>query len=148
MLFTLLAAAAQAAPAPAPAAPRDVAVAVLSRVVERGERVAASDFAVERRPPGQVQQALTAQEADGMEATRRLAAGAVVRRGDLAAPQVVHRGDAVTITLRNGGLSITSAGRALSGGGVGEPVRVVSLITNRTLDAVIEGAGHVGLGAR
>ena len=144
-MLALIAAAAVQAAVPAPAASRDVPVAVLNRMVERGDRVAASDFTVERRSPGQAQAALSAQEAQGLEATRRLQAGQVVRRGDLIAPQVVHRGDGVTITLRNGALSITSAGRVLSGGGIGEPIRVVSLITNRTLDAVVEGEGHVGL---
>ncbi|MGU3315159.1 flagellar basal body P-ring formation chaperone FlgA [Sphingomonas sp. M6A6_1c] len=147
MMLALIVAAAQAA-APAPATSRDVPVAVLGRVVERGERVAASDFTVERRSPGQVQGALGAQEAAGLEATRRLQAGQVVRRGDLIAPQLVHRGDSVTITLRNGGLSITSAGRALSGGGIGERVRVVRLVTNTTLDAIVEGEGQVGLMTR
>ncbi|EZP48673.1 flagellar basal body P-ring formation chaperone FlgA [Sphingomonas sp. RIT328] len=130
------------------AAPAGVPVAVLAHPIDRGTRVAASDFVIERRPAGQAQGALAPAAADGLEATHPLPAGQVVRRGDLSVPQLVHRGDGVTITLHSGPLSITTTGRALTGGGLGEPVRVVSQINNRTLDAVVESEGHVGLIAR
>ncbi|MBB6505388.1 flagella basal body P-ring formation protein FlgA [Sphingomonas endophytica] len=149
--LTLILAGQAAAPSrqsPSPA-PRDtVTVAVLTHDVERNDRVTAGNFAPEDRPRAQVQGALSAHDADGLEAARRLVAGSVVRRGDLVAARLVRRGENVTITLASGALSITSAGRALSDGGAGQPVRVVALATNRTLDGVVDGEGRVRVTAR
>jgi flagella basal body P-ring formation protein FlgA len=140
MAAFLIAAVAAAASVAAP-----VDVAVLAHTVERGAPLSGADFAVERRAPGLARGALPVAAAVGQEAARRLPGGSVVREGDLVRPQLVHRGEAVTIALRTEGLSITSRGRALSGGGVGDAVRVVSLASNRTLDATVEGSGRVRL---
>lgn len=124
-------------------APAMVDTPVLVRAVEKGEPLAATDFTIEPRSAGVARGALVAREAAGLEAVRRLQAGSPVRAADLARPLKVRRGEPVTIALRTGALSITTAGRALSGGGVGDPVRVVSLSTNRTLDAIVEADGRV-----
>lgn len=116
---------------------------VLARSVEKGEILAASDFGTEPIPPASARGATSPTEASGKEATRRLNAGAPVRASALVTPRVIRRGEAVTIALISGGLRITSTGRALSNAAAGEPVRVVNLSTNRTLDAVAEKAGHV-----
>jgi len=145
MATLLLAALAVASAAPSPAARAQVDVPVLSHQVERGDTLAAGDFSVEKRPAAQARGGVPVAEAAGQQAARRLAAGTVVRQADLMRPQVIRRGEAVTIALRSGGLSITTSGKALTGGGVGDPVRVVSLATNRTLDATIESSGHVRL---
>ena len=79
---------------------------------------------------------------------RDLSAGATVRPGDLVAPRLVRRGEPVTVALRAGNLVITAAGRALSSGGRGEPVRVVVPATNRTLDGIVEGSGAVRIRAQ
>jgi len=49
----------------------------------------------------------------------------------------------VTINIRSGGLTITTAGRALADGAMGDLVRVVASSTNRTLDAEVEASGSV-----
>ena len=82
-----------------------------------------------------------------MEASRNLPAGMVVRQTDLMRPQLVHRGEPVSIRIVSGPLVIAAAGRALSGGAKGEPVRVVTNTTSRTLDGVIEGSGSVRITA-
>jgi flagella basal body P-ring formation protein FlgA len=72
----------------------------------------------------------------------------MVRASDVIRPQLVRRGEPVTIALRQGGLSITTAGRALGNGAAGEFVRIVSLSTNRTLDGVVEATGLVRVAAQ
>ena len=44
-------------------------------------------------------------------------------------------------------LSITAQGKALASGAQGDPVRVVNLATNRTLDAVVDAPGIVRIAA-
>jgi flagella basal body P-ring formation protein FlgA len=147
MATLLLAALLAAAPAAAPVHPM-VDVPVLGRTVERGEMLSASDFAVEQRAPGWARGATPVASAVGLQAAHRLGAGTVVRGADLMRPQLVKRGETVTIAFDTGGLKITTKGRALSGGGVGDPVRVMSTATNRTLDATVEGSGRVRLATR
>lgn len=57
--------------------------------------------------------------------------------GDIA----VRRGEIVTLTFTTPDMKITTRARATSDGGVGDPVRLVNLQSNRTIDAVVTGAG-------
>jgi len=125
----------------------DVPVAVLAHAVEKGTRLEAADFAIEPRAAAAARGALRAEDAAGMEAVRRLAAGAVVRRTDLTRPQLVRRGEPVTIRIVNGPLVITTGGRALASGSQGEMVRVVASATSRTLDGIVDGSGTVRVAA-
>lgn len=84
---------------------------------------------------------------DGMEAARRLTAGAVVRASDVTTPRLIRRGEPVTIYVRSGGLTISTPGRALDNGGKGDLVRVVANSTSRTLDTEVEGSGAVRIAA-
>lgn len=120
---------------------------VLDRMIERGEILSSDDFTTEPLPPSHTRGAITADVADGMEASRRLRAGAVVRAGDVMTPRLVRRGEPVTIHVRSGGLTISTSGRALADGAMGDLVRVVASSTNRTLDAEVESSGSVRITA-
>lgn len=127
----------------AQAAPQTVETPVLDRMVERGEILSSDDFTTEQLPPSHTRGAIAPDAADGMEASRRLRAGAIVRASDVMTPRLVRRGEPVTIHVRSGGLTISTAGRALANGAMGDLVRVVANSTNRTLDAEVEGSGSV-----
>lgn len=131
----------------APSAVDTAEVAVLARSVAKGELLSAADFATEARSTSSARGALAAGDAAGLEAGRNLAVGTIVRSGDLVRPRLVRRGEPVTISWRQAGLTITTSGRALGSGGTGDLVRVVAS-TNRTFDAVVEGAGAVRITAR
>lgn len=138
--LALLAAASPLAPAPSGSD-----TPVLARTVEKGETLSASDFTTATLSPAVARGATPPGDAAGQEATRRLAAGSPVRAADIAAPRIIRRGEAVTIALVSGGLRITATGRALADAGKGEPVRVLNLSTNRTLNAVADTPGQVRL---
>lgn len=121
----------------------EVQVAVLAHPVQKGDRIEAGDFNMEARAPGVARGAMAIEDASGMEAARNLQAGMVVRQTDLMRPQLVRRGEPVSIRLVSGSLVITAAGRALTGGGKGDSVRVVTNNTSRTLDGTIESSGTV-----
>ncbi|MDP9413632.1 MAG: flagellar basal body P-ring formation chaperone FlgA [Pseudomonadota bacterium] len=135
------------ATAAAQAVPAAIETAVLARPVEKGELLSAADFTTTALPPAQARGALAPANAAGMEALRRLAAGAPVRVHDLSRPQLVRRGEPVTILVRSGGLAITAQGRALSSGASGDLVRVVNAATSRTLEGTVEKAGQVRITA-
>lgn len=124
-------------------APTLVETPVLVRIIERGEVISSGDFTVDSLPPSQARGAMAPEAADGKEASRRLHPGAVVRASDVMAPRLVRRGEPVTLYVRSGGLTISTAGRALDNGTMGDLVRVAAGSTNRTLDAQVEGSGAV-----
>lgn len=121
----------------------DVPVAVVQQTVARGERIEMGDLSIETRPEASARGALRPDEALGMEATRVLSAGTLLRRGDVMKPQLVKRGEPVTAKIVSGAMVITAAGRALGGGAQGDPVRIVVTATNRTVDGVVDGTGSV-----
>ena len=127
----------------AAATPVTVATPVLARPVERGDILSPSDFIEEARAPSAGVGALSPAAVNGMEATRRLSPGAVVRGNDVMAARMVRRGEQVTLKVRQGGLTITAQGKALSDGRRGDTVRVVATPTNRTLEGAVEGPGTV-----
>jgi len=125
----------------------DVQVAVLGHAVSKGDRLEPGDFTMEGRTAAAARGALGIEDAAGMEATRNLAPGMVLRRTDVMTPQLVRRGEPVTIKLASGTLLITASGRALTGGGKGDMVRVVTNSTSRTLDGMVDGSGIVRVAA-
>jgi len=135
------------AAAGAQAQPARVETPVLVRTIEKGELLAAGDFSMEERPAAAARTAVAPRDAAGREAGRRLMAGTPIRAGDLLSPRAVRRGESVSIEVVSGTLTISTAGRALSDAGAGEPVRVLSLSTNRTLEGVAAAPGRVRVSA-
>jgi len=129
------------------AAAQMVTVPVLDHAIAKGDVLAAGDFVAKEMSTAEARGAPALRDIVGMEAQRALSAGALVRASDVIRPQLVRRGEPVTITLRDGGLSISTEGRALGSGAAGDFVRVVSLSTNRTLDGVVEGTGAIRVAA-
>ena len=58
-------------------------------------------------------------------------------------PLVVRKGDAVTMVFRAPGIELTSRGKAMTDGGVGDTVAVVNVQSLKQIDAVVIGAGAV-----
>ncbi|WP_066723655.1 flagellar basal body P-ring formation chaperone FlgA [Sphingomonas pituitosa] len=121
----------------------DVPVAVVQQLVARGARIEMGDLSIETRPEASARGALRPEEAVGMDASRALTPGTLLRRGDVMKPQLVKRGEPVTARIVSGTMVITAAGRALGSGAQGDPVRIVVNATNRTLDGIVDGSGTV-----
>lgn len=151
MIYRIAFIAAALVPVPAPAqtptapasGPAQVEVAVLARPVQRGEILSPDDFVYEKRSPNMGRGAIEAEAAKGLEAVRPLSPGSVVRISDIITPRLVRRGEPVLIAYKVGALTITTQGRALASAGAGEPVRVVTTSTQRTLDGFVAGNGLV-----
>jgi flagella basal body P-ring formation protein FlgA len=148
LLLAALACTALAPAAAAQTAAATVDTPVLSRAVDKGQLLSEADFTLAPLGAGAARGAVAVAEASGMEAARRLQAGAPVRATDIIRPQLVRRGEPVTITVVDGGLRITAQGRALSNGAAGDLVRVVNLSSSRTLDGIVEKAGVVRISGR
>lgn len=121
-----------------------VEAAILTRSVERGDVLKASDVIVERRPKAEVgNDAVIRDSAVGMQARRQIGAGRALRVPDLAKPDLVTRDQNVTLIYQNGGLYLTIRGKAMDGGAEGDVVSVMNLQTKRAISGVVSGRGQV-----
>lgn len=75
----------------------------------------------------------------GMQLKRTVYAGKPVTSADVGPPVVVERNAMVTLEFQRGPLVITTEGRALDAGAVGEAVRVMNLNSKIVLTAVVTG---------
>ncbi len=146
-----------AAPAGSPSAQRVrltgraysvIAVAVLKRPVAPGERIVAKDIEMVKMRAEQVQPDILVdgESLIGKAAKRGLRAGQPVHAGDVNRPVVVPKGSFVTILLKAPRMTLTAQGRAEVNGGLGETIRVTNTQSNKTIEAVVTGPGHVTVG--
>lgn len=73
----------------------------------------------------------------GQEARVALYPGRPIRHADVGPPALVDRNDLVTLVFDGSALSITTEGRALGRGAVGERIRVMNLSSRSTITGVI-----------
>ncbi len=123
-------------------------VAVLTRSVNRGESLAATDLAIERRPRDSLGTEAfgTAANAAGQVAQRGLSAGAVLRAGDIAPPDLVQRGESVTIVFETPGVSLSLTGIASESGRLGASIAVLNPVSKKVLQTLVIGPGRVAVG--
>ena len=124
-------------------------VAVLSRTVNRGETVQASDLTIERRVRDSLPQDVQGDAVDlaGRVARRTLSTGSLIRTGDLARPEIVGRGDVVTIVYEVPGMVLTLRGRANEAGAQGDLIAVTNPQSKRVLQAQVVAPGKVSVNA-
>ncbi|MEX0276022.1 MAG: flagellar basal body P-ring formation chaperone FlgA [Ruegeria sp.] len=79
----------------------------------------------------------------GQEARVALYPGRPIRQTDVGPPAIVDRNDLVTLVFGRTFLSITTEGRALGRGAVGERIRVMNLSSRTTVSGVIRPDGTI-----
>lgn len=117
---------------------------VTTRVIKAGDVIQAADIsAVEAQIPGAVEQT---EGVIGQEARVTLYPGRPIRPEQLGRPAVIDRNQIVPLAYLTGNLSITTEGRALARGGVGEVIRVLNLSSRSTVQGQIMPDGSVRVG--
>lgn len=81
----------------------------------------------------------------GQEARVALYAGRPIRQGDIGPPAVVERNQIIQLVYNQGGIVISTEGRALDRAGPGDLIRVMNLASRSSVTARIspEGVGLV-----
>ena len=79
----------------------------------------------------------------GKEARVTLYPGRPIMPGDVGQPAVVQRIQLVLLVYDKGALTITTEGRALARGGMGDRIPVMNLGSHATIRGVVSGAGKV-----
>ena len=79
----------------------------------------------------------------GQEARVALYAGRPIRISDFGPPAIVNRNDLVTLVFDHALLSISTEGRALGRGAVGDRIRVMNLSSRTTITGLIRADGQI-----
>ncbi|MEO9525527.1 MULTISPECIES: flagellar basal body P-ring formation chaperone FlgA [Marinobacter] len=118
---------------------------VAARPLARGERITADMVTTQSVVVNASRRGVlgTADHIQGMEVRRPINAGSVITPDLLTAPDAVERGDHVIITAKSGAFSVTSRGKALANGSVGEQVLIQNLRSARTVRANVIAPGRV-----
>lgn len=123
-----------------------VEAAVLTRALERGDVIRASDISFERRPKSDFANDVAPRSGViGMQVRRALRTGQGLKASDLAKADLVTRDQVVTLVYETPGLYLTGRGKATEGGAQGDTVSVLNLQSKRIVQGVIVGPGQVSV---
>ncbi|HIJ64220.1 MAG TPA: flagellar basal body P-ring formation protein FlgA [Rhodospirillaceae bacterium] len=126
---------------------KTVEVPVLAHPVNRGDVIDAHALTWSRvREVSVRRDFLTNAEAIvGMVAHQPLKSGQMVSMNDVEKQLAVAKGAMVTLVLKVGSMSLTSQGRAVEQGSVGDTIRITNTRSNMTVEGKIEGLNLVSV---
>ncbi|WP_424832034.1 flagellar basal body P-ring formation chaperone FlgA [Ruegeria sp.] len=114
---------------------------VPTRTIRAKEMISAPDLEIKQMD---VAGAITNPSAViGQEARVALYAGRPIRASDFGPPAIVNRNDLVTLVFDHALLSISTEGRALGRGAVGDRIRVMNLSSRTTITGLIRADGQI-----
>lgn len=79
----------------------------------------------------------------GQEARIALYAGRPIPFEAIGPPAIVNRNQIVSLSFRTAGISITTEGRAMERGGVGDRIRIMNLQSRATLFGLVQADGTI-----
>jgi flagella basal body P-ring formation protein FlgA len=83
------------------------------------------------------------EEVKGLQARRTLSAGQPFRGEDVRRPIVVTKGQTITMQFIVPGVELTTMGRAMSEGGVGDTVTIQNPASYRMISGIVTAPGTV-----
>jgi len=117
-----------------------VLIPVPARMIERNEVIAEIDIDWVESTDARASQFVDDADAIiGKIARRPLAAGAPLRRADLATPIAIKRGATATVILDSPGIRLTQNAVALENGGIGDLIAFRNINSDREIKAVVTG---------
>lgn len=83
------------------------------------------------------------EELIGLETRVALYPGRPIRPGDVGPAAIVERNQIITLIYDRGGLRISTEGRSLMRGGVGDRIRVMNMASRATVSGKVQLSGNV-----
>ena len=115
----------------------------VTRPVERGEILRASDLTVVRRPKSETGVSTSPDALAGMAARHSLRPGQPLTPADMMKPEIVQRNDTVTIVYQAPGVTLTLRGQAKDAGALGDTIGVLNIDSKRVVQATVSGPDRV-----
>ncbi|MFN4310445.1 MAG: flagellar basal body P-ring formation chaperone FlgA [Ferrovibrio sp.] len=118
---------------------------VLKNRVAAGETITKSDIEWIRVPAGRYGGGYIDRVEDliGHSPRRPLAAGRPLRTSDIGKPEVITKNGLVTMVAQGPGLTITTTGRAMEAGSMGDVIQVMNVQSKKTVQATVIGLNQV-----
>lgn len=82
----------------------------------------------------------------GMAAKRTISAGKPISQNDVRRPKAISKGENVMMVLSTSTMRLTTKGKALEAGSVGDSIRISNSQTDTVVEGVITGPGQVRVG--
>lgn len=124
---------------------RTVEVPTLTRRIATGETVGRDDIQWQTARAETVARnvILDPSRIVGMEAKRPLQADQPLRAGDVRAPVIVAKGSLVTLVVQSATMTLTSKGRAMENGAMGDSVRIQNTQSKVVVEGEVVSSGTV-----
>lgn len=120
-------------------------IPVFNRSVMPGDIITLKDLSWIKYPANRLngRTILSSSELVGMTVRRPARTDKPLTTSNIVAPIAIAKGDAVTMMVRAGAMVLTTSGRALENGGIGDTIRVLNAKSRQTIDARIVRSGQV-----
>lgn len=121
------------------------AIPVLKNRINAGQVIDRNDIEWLRVPTGRYGAGYVDRIDDliGQASRRALAAGAPIRSSDVGKPEAVTKNGLVTMVAQGPGMTITTTGRAMEAGSIGDVISVMNVQSKKTVQATIVAANQV-----
>lgn len=116
-------------------------IPVLTHRMSPGDKITEADVDWVRVPAARVSQNIIDDTASliGFTPRRSLRPGEPVRNSDVEPPRMVEKGSIVSVTYVLANMSLTTRGRALEDGAMGEIIKIVNPRSHRTIEVEVTG---------
>jgi len=124
---------------------RMVAVPVLMNTLRNGDIISARDIDFIDIPESKVANGTVLDQKDivNMTPKRTVFGGKPMISNELEQPKMVDRGDDITLVFENGSMVLTTKGKSLQAGAMGDTIRVANADSNKNLTGVVTGHREV-----
>lgn len=118
---------------------RLIPVPVLANTLRNGDLIGARDIDWMDMPKNRIANNTVMDEKDliNMTPRRPIQAGKPIILNELERPKLVDRGDSITLIFANGPMVLTTKGKSMQAGSVGDIVRVSNTGSNKNLEGVV-----------
>ncbi len=114
---------------------------VANTIIRSRTIISASDLVVSpKNTPGALQ---VVAQVVGLEARSMIYPGRPIMPANVGPPSVIKRNEIVTLIYQKGALLISTEGRALARGGIGDRIRVMNLASRTTVSGTITQPGEI-----
>ncbi len=122
-------------------------VPVLKAQLQKGALITAEDldYVDIRNSDMSANVIVSAKQLVGMTPRRGLAALKPISSSDISSPVVVKKGETIMMVLQNSEMTLTTQGKALESGAVGETVRIVNPSSGQSVEGVVTGVKTVSI---
>ena len=116
-------------------------IPVVSRPLNRGDIIRRNDIEWIKLRERKIRQGYIQNENQiiGMAAKRYIAAKTPFTKNHMQRPQLIKKGGVVNIALVNGAMRLTTQGRSLENGSLGDMIRIKNIKTKKIIEAKVTG---------